>query len=388
MLSGSGRASSSASKYGNKKGGKGGGTSWLRIALEGVFFIGWLFCTGVAGYFVGHTQQLSNPADCPPIPQQAATVISADGVASQKPCIKKAKKSGTSTTASHSTPGYSYEEMNRMWTCSHAEADFKQVNQQIFPKENDLDKTKWKSILTVEPKAFFDKYLSQYPGDTRAVQPVVVFSHKPLNSVDEIPDVCKVIDVAIVPDTPGVCVAVTETFHDVASYHMLHADKQLDGSFALTSNSIEGRTLPEEHHYASARALLLDFFSHSDEVNKAAKEAPKFGDNKIGVGILIESKDELELFQNSYASARKAGISASTFCVFTSDGGLKNEVKAFASDVKVVHMPYLAKVGTKGSAAVSSEMRRNFLSAWLAFGVASAGKPNHNFSILLASYAM
>ena len=49
------------------------------------------------------------------------------------------------------------------------------LNQQIFPKENNLDKTKWKSILTVEPKAFFDKYLQQYPGDTRAAQPVVVF---------------------------------------------------------------------------------------------------------------------------------------------------------------------------------------------------------------------
>jgi hypothetical protein len=35
-----------------------------------------------------------------------------------------------------------------------------------------IAQTKWKSIISVEPKAFFDKYLSQYPGDTRAIQPV------------------------------------------------------------------------------------------------------------------------------------------------------------------------------------------------------------------------
>jgi hypothetical protein len=121
----------------------------------------------------------------------------------------------------------------------------------------DMSKTKWKSILTVEPKAFFKKYLSQYPGDTRAVQPVLIFSHKPLTSLEEVPEVCKVMDVAIVPDKPGMCVAVTETFHDVASYHMLHADRQKDGSFALTANSLEGRTLPTDAAYRQARALLV-----------------------------------------------------------------------------------------------------------------------------------
>jgi hypothetical protein len=52
------------------------------------------------------------------------------------------------------------------------------------------------------------------------------FDSKPLDKFKDIPEVCKVLDVAVVPDTPGVCVAVTETYHDVASYHMLHADKQ------------------------------------------------------------------------------------------------------------------------------------------------------------------
>ena len=40
--------------------------SSLRFILELVLFLGFLFVTGVAGYFVGHTYQLSNPTDCPP----------------------------------------------------------------------------------------------------------------------------------------------------------------------------------------------------------------------------------------------------------------------------------------------------------------------------------
>ena len=79
------------------------------------------------------------------------------------------------------------------------EAKASLANQQIFPDGNGLEKTKWKSILSVEPKAFFSKYLHQYPADTRASQPVVVFSHRPLEDVEKISEVCKVIDVAVVP---------------------------------------------------------------------------------------------------------------------------------------------------------------------------------------------
>jgi len=40
----------------------------------------------------------------------------------------------------------------------------------MFPSDSNIEKTKWKSIVSLEPKSFFSKYLSQYPGDTRAVQ--------------------------------------------------------------------------------------------------------------------------------------------------------------------------------------------------------------------------
>jgi len=258
-----------------------------------------------------------------------------------------------------------------MWKCSHAKAtNITQVNQQLLPAKNSLDKTKWKSILTVEPKAFFDRYLSQYPGDTRATQPVVVFSHKPLEKFEDMEEVCKVIDVAIVPDEPGVCIAVTETFHDVASYHMLHADKQADGTFSLTSNSIEGRSLPEEKHYAAARALLLDFFANTDVVTKAVKSIPKYDKNKVGVSTLIENAQEFELFQNSVTGADKVGVSRTKYVVFTSSKEVVALAKAELVNIRIISIPQLSKVG---GGKIAENMRRKFLQAWLAFAVAASG---------------
>ncbi len=366
------------------------GTSCVRIVLELIFFLGWLFCTGLAGYFVGHTYQLSNPVVCPPTGEESGgadsgsmlggTTPSKGGVVGKPPCVKK-KKEGNSgvnkprgTTRSGGThssnigmnpkDGYTVDELRKLWSCSHAEANASQVNQEIFPEGKGLEKTKWKSVLSVEPKAFFSKYLHQYPADTRATQPVVVFSHRPLDHVDKISEVCKVIDVAVVPDTPGVCVAVTETFHDVASYHMLHADRQKDGTFALTSNSIEGRKLPEESHYAGARALLVEFFKHQDYVTKAVKLVPKFAEPKVSVGVLVESIGEGELFLNSFNSARKAGVSPGKFCVFTTSKAVSDQLAPIK--VKVIHLGELAGVGS----FVPTEMRRHFLQAWLAFSVA------------------
>mgnify|MGYP004275453415 CR=1 FL=1 len=356
--------------------------SCLRVILELVFFLGWLFCTGLAGYFVGHTYQLSNPVGCPEAVGASVSesrVSGGGGVSiqglSKPPCIKRqklveSKHGGESSNGfqklNAEEAGYTLEELKKLWTCSHAEANASLANQQIFPDGNGLEKTKWKSILSVEPKAFFSKYLHQYPADTRASQPVVVFSHRPLEDVEKISEVCKVIDVAVVPDTPGVCVAVTETFHDVASYHMLHADRQEDGTFALTSNSIAGRTLPEEEEYSGARQLLVEFFKHQDEVAAAVKKAPKFPAPKVAVGVLIEGKEEAELFLNAHAYARKAGISNNKFCVFTTN----KEVQTILAKTGVTIIPLLqlASVG----AFVSREMRRHFLQAWLAFSVSFA----------------
>lgn len=319
-----------------------------------------MFVTGYGGYWYGYRPSEEN---CPPPVQPLAKA------ASKKICNKEKLKAVAGHAPLVKDGGFTFDELKTMWKCSHAEANSSEVNKQIFPEDMNLEKTKWKSILTVEPKAFFDKYLSQYPGDTRAVQPVIVFSHKPLQSFDELSDVCKVIDIAIVPDKPGVCVAVTETYHDVASYHMLHADRQTDGTFALTANSMEGRTLPDERAYAAARALLLDFFKYQDYVQKAVNEAPRYGKGKVAVGCLVEDADDLELFMNSVASAARAGISKTKFAVFTTSKAVHDDMSK--TGVKVIFMPDIAHVGTAGDADVGPKLRRHFLQAWLAFAVSN-----------------
>jgi len=266
--------------------------------------------------------------------------------------------------------GFTVKELKTMWECSQAEADEHEVHKQILPDDDSLKKTKWKSIITVEPKAFFNKYLTQYPADTRAVQPVVIFSHKPLKHFDELSEVCKVLDIAIVPDKPGVCVAVTETYHDVASYHMLHADRQKDGTFALTGNSIEGRTLPTEAHYSASRALLQDFFKHGEAVLSHAKSIPQFNKGRVVVACFVDDAADVELFLNSIASAAKVGVSKPKFAVFTTSQQVVRDLQN--TKVKVVFMPELAAVGTQGEGRVEPKLRRYFIQAWLAFACANS----------------
>lgn len=334
-------------------------SSCLSNSVQFAFFLAWLICTGICGFFVGHAPITQ---DCPPPPEPII-------IQQKQDCVHESLGAGIAISAIEKKDGYTYDELTRLWTCSHAEANFTQANKKIYPKEKNLDKTKWKSILSVEPKAFFSKYLSQYPADTRAVQPVVVFSHKPLDDFKDISTVCKVIDIAIVPDTPGVCVAVTETYHDVASYHMLHADRQPDGTFALTANSLEGRILPTQAVYASSRALLLEYFNNVDYVAKQVKGCPRFNQNRVAIGVLLEDMEEVALFKNSVESGFKSGISKTKFCVFTTSSEVDASMKS--SGLKIVHLSVLKSVGTIGDANVGAESRRYFLQAWLAFAVAN-----------------
>jgi hypothetical protein len=336
-------------------------SSWLKFITETLLFLIWLVSTGFAGYFLGKSPIILN--DCPSQPSEQDIHVN------KLSCIHDSEGSGLALGAVEKTDGFSYPEISRMWKCSQAQYNFTQANQHIYPKNGDLDKTKWKSILSVEPKAFFDKYLTQYPADVRAVQPVVVFSHKPLEDFSQITDVCKVLDIALVPDAPGVCVAVTETYHDVASYHMLHASKQPDGSFALTSNHIPEQIIPEEKHYSIARALLLEYFTHVDYVTQAVKACPKFSKGKVSVGVLLETMEELMLFRNSLASAEKQRISYGKFCLFTTS----KDVFDHASDIKsLTRVPLfdIADVGIKDN-TLDLIIRTHFLQSWLAFAVAN-----------------
>jgi len=350
-----------------------------KLILEILFFCFWLVFTGFAGYLVGYS---TNP-EPKPLESSASSMVHL--TTSKKKCPTKAPPryiprtspcpviNNTNAAGGADHKYYSMEEIKRMWTCSRAAGNKTYHNKKIFPSDGSLDKTKWKTILAVEPNEFFKTYLSQYPGDTAAVQPVIVFSHKPLNSMKQVSEVCKVIDIAVVPDTPGVCVSVTETFHDVASYHMLHADRQPDGSFALTSNTMQSRVLPDERAYAATRALLTDYFRFQKKVETIVKTLPK-PSAKIRtqlVGVFIDTVAEIPLMVNSYTSATKAGVPSTKFWVFTSNYEVKTAMTKVG--IKVVLINEFSQVGIDGVANVGPKLRRYFIQAWLAFVVADMG---------------
>ena len=98
---------------------------------------------------------------------------------------------------------------------------------------------------------------------------------------------CKVLDVAVIPDSPGTCVSVTETFHDVASYHMLHAEKESTGEFVLAANAVHQRHIPVEADYSAARVLLQEYFTGRELVEAAFSKLPKkSAGTLIDVGLL------------------------------------------------------------------------------------------------------
>jgi hypothetical protein len=346
--------------------------SMLRTIIEFLLFIVWLICTGFAGYYLGYDE---TSIDCPEVLTTIANPPNPT-IRSQietKPVISTPNVQCMNEVSALSKPpplfkegGYTLQELESLWECSHAVGNLTELNAKMLPTDLHMEKTKWKSIITVEPKPFFEKYLSQYPGDTRALQPVIVFSHKPLNSFDELSDVCKVLDIAVVPDKPGTCVAVTETYHDVASYHMLHADKQVDGSFSLTSNFIDGRILPDETAYAAARNLILEFFKHQEAVQSAMKNIPKFSKGKVVVASLVDDVIDTELFLNSYQSALKHGISKGKFCIFTTSKQVSEDLSK--TGIKIVFLPMLTDVAIH----LSPKLRRYFLQTWLAFAAANS----------------
>ena len=353
--------------------------SSFRLLVESIIFIMWLFFTGFVGYFMGKSPTLIK---CDHLITEKETIQNVNSIVNENPneCIYNDGHgaSGIGLGAAHKDDGYSYKDINRMWKCAQTPANLSQVSgESIFPTTGDLERTKWKSIMAFEPKPFFDKYLSQYPRDMRAVQPVLVFSHRPLSKFEELSDVCKVIDISIVPDTPDVCVAVTETFHDVASYHMLHADRQPDGTFSLTADHIPGGTaniIPDENQYKAARSLLLDYFSRIKYMGELVKQCPRMSGGQVSIGYLIESVEEFELFENSLATANIQKISFSKMCIFTTSPDVLSKLVIKGLTVVSLHdtMNQIQLIGKQGDSKIEEKFRLYFLQTMLAFAVANS----------------
>ena len=134
--------------------------SLIRTIIEVILFISWLGFTGIGGYFFGHS---SVTRICPstPIPEE----VTVEALAVRPKCIPNKNSDsrgvGTSIGATYKDGGYNFDEIKTMWKCSQAISNYSQASDRIYPADSKMGQTKWKSIISVEPKAFFDKYLSQ-----------------------------------------------------------------------------------------------------------------------------------------------------------------------------------------------------------------------------------
>jgi len=368
---------------------RGAGKSATRQLVEFIVLIGWLGFIAWSGYTLGLSSGPGvTPVDTAEAPCDPTLSAEASKFVSNTMTYKETIPNtipdgicdGFNGHESTNAEGHTFAELQQQWSCAWIHANSSQVHQHVKVLNGGLSKTKWSSIITMDPKNFASTYMSQYPRDTRITQPVVVFSHRPLENQDKLQQTCKVLDVAIVPDTPGTCVSVTETFHDVASYHMLHAERTNKGNFVLAANAIQDRHVPGEKDYDVARDLLKQYFIHRQTVENAVASLPKNKNKPINnskldaVACLIEDSNDLDLFKNSLAHAKKFAIRATIFYVFTTNGDVNKEAKNIG--VKTIYIPKLASVGSNIDVTdnkLKISLRRAFLLAWFSFASAEWG---------------
>jgi hypothetical protein len=247
-------------------------------------------------------------------------------------------------------------------------------------------KQRWARIASTNPFKFFKRYLQQFPGDTCSDKPVVMFSTRPFTDLDDAEEKCGILDVALIPDNPGVCFSITQTPHDQAPYHML-SSKTVPGrgtAGTLTSNSMATRKLPSEQAYRPTRSLLSDYFEHLSLVQNAVHRIPANNESestvrrKQWIGCVVEEEEEAELFHNAVRSAVDLGVNAKKFWAFTTSKSVyasldQVQINGATKVLNVIYLPELEKVGRREGYAVDTKLRRYFLQVWFAFAVCDRG---------------
>lgn len=271
-----------------------------------------------------------------------------------------------------------------------------------------LNGTKWAGGLAIPPKVFFDTWLKQYPPNTASAHPVLLFAHERgiRHGSSRAKDFCRVMDVALVPDRPGLCTSITETNHDMASYHMLvsevaedsatnpknyHQGVQADGQLEyvprhhLSSNSMNSRSLPKEAHYARARDAYDFYFDHEDEVARSLREhVPIHNASEPGyrrtqwVGCVVMDTDEADLFYNSVITALNLGVNFKKFWAFTPYKHVRDHLAQRPlpkrADLLGVQVVLLKNLEDFAKGKMKADMlTTHFLQAWLAFALADQG---------------
>jgi hypothetical protein len=338
-------------------------------------FVLWIVCTGLAGYFHGSlTTSQADVVKCVDLITSIDTAILAE----------------ESCEHSFENHAHIWDSTDTLWHIKQARFEEASTNVLHHIKSVDLSRTKWSSVVSIEPRAFFSKYLTQYPGDMEISEPVVVFSQKHISTIDDIATECKLFDVVILPDSSGKCVSISETTADIASLHMLHATVGKNEKLISVENPVDGRVLPTEHTYHKARALLLDYFDRSQGVisafqqvfpfsntakpnkkrpSKLASIQPHHDRKTIYIGCLILNNEEIQLFKNSLLSLTRLKFSEKNIVVITPEQHIKVALK----ELKMSNIIYIPKVKELSDNDISPAHFRSFLQIWVAFTAAELG---------------
>jgi hypothetical protein len=317
-----------------------------------VFFLCvWLIIVGLGGLFLGSKKALNTAlSQCPKGGEASSSKASSDGMTNLReespvPCIDDTR------TFKGNTVQTTIPRFERVKTIA-------------------TKGTKWKDIISIEPKYFVENFLFQYPDTLKLSRPPILFSHRAIDlENDKILDKCKVLDIALVSDSPDTCVSITETYHDVASYHMIHAEKQADGSYQSATNMVHEQFVPEFKHYESARDVLQIYYEYND-VMIAALRGPLTG---ALVGTFIQDIEHLHVFENSLASALKFGGQSANFVVFSFDQAVKAKCVTLGVHFKLLPNTVARAIAKLDFGGISKTLGSSaFVRLWLAFLVADS----------------
>jgi hypothetical protein len=273
--------------------------------------------------------------------------------------------------------------------------------------------TRWAGVIAADGPTFWKRWLHQYPSDMVSDRPALIFSHE--NAIKhgskKLWKTCKIMDVAIIPDVPGVCAAITETMQDNQAYHPLTSTVvkssandhnrytvRSDGSVMFIpehhlgdggdSLGARGRAkpLPQTDDYSCAREALKMFFEKSDVMKDALSLIPVQNQTHPDyrrtqwVGCVVEDESDLELLRNSVMSTIKIGVHPTKFWVFTTNPSLKVKMdtihlgKNIPQGIQSVVLTGL-ELNEIGNTVCkkSRNFKTHFMQIWLAFTASDLG---------------
>ena len=322
-----------------------------------------------------------------------------------------------------------YDDLQYIWNCKD-DSPMEDVHIHSHRDRKDEGQTRWSGIIGVDEGKFFKKWLKQYPGHLWSKHPVLVFGHE--KSITKGSNMlhrnCRIMDVALIPDQPGLCAAVSETNSDMTSYHMLRSDvlkdsvidpnnyrledipnnNKIKGSsngngignsnskykrrwiympkHHLSSNSLHRKKLPDDAAYETARQIMIMFFNYTEKIQTFLSVLPKQNQTQASyrrtqwVGSYIDTLEDMQMYETSIRSSIHKGVNPIKFWAFTSSIEIKDALQA--SDIsskgdnkgiQTVYIPLLATLQEETKDKVHKKHWLRFIRVWLAYCLCDNG---------------